>query len=165
MGYTHYWEKVGPWDATRHEAALQDMWTIISRTEDPRLAQDYDTPETPPAFDDDGIWFNGVGDEGCETFVFPRIIDPKYGLGGYEYVGAGGRLVIEYTDFTFCKTRQLPYDKVVTACLLAAKHHLGDAIRVASDGDWEEWAEGARLYEYIFPGRKAWCPFEDAIPA
>jgi hypothetical protein len=49
----------------------------------------------------------------------------------------------------FCKTRNLPYDEVVTAILIAA------AVRaltsrtgvVMSDGLWEDWAAGLRLFE------------------
>lgn len=47
--------------------------------------------------------------------------------------------------FAFCKTLRLPYDKVVTACLALAEHRLGDAIRVSSDGDTQDWEAGCDL--------------------
>ncbi len=45
--------------------------------------------------------------------------------------------------FNFCKTARKEYDGLVTATLLLAKHHLGDEIKISSDGGAKEWAEGA----------------------
>ena len=45
--------------------------------------------------------------------------------------------------FNFCKTARKEYDGLVTAALLLAKHHLGNRIRVSSDGNIDEWKNGA----------------------
>ncbi len=75
-------------------------------------------------------------DGDCETFVVDR-----HRLG-----------------FDFCKTRQAAYDDEVTACLLALKRRLGDAVRVSSDGHWREWVRGRDLFTRTFgvPAEKAW---------
>jgi hypothetical protein len=82
----------------------------------------------------DGIRLNGFKDAGeaYETFHLPGTKPAKQ-------PGAAAS----------CKTRNLPYDEVVTAILIAA------AVRaltsrtgvVMSDGLWEDWAAGLRLFE------------------
>lgn len=52
-------------------------------------------------------------------------------------------------NFEFCKTRQYPYDTVVTACLIILKHYLGDSIRVTSDGHVSDWADGLTLAQKV----------------
>ncbi len=141
MGYTHYWRKVGPWPEDKLKAAVADMQTIIKRCDIP-LANYAGESGTMPEMGELLISFNGVGTESYETFLFPPSTEDE--------------------KFAFCKTGRRPYDQVVVACLLAAKHHLGDAIRVSSDGRWErEWLQGAwtgagsgvAMYEHIFPDR------------
>ena len=39
----------------------------------------------------------------------------------------------------------MPYDAAVTACLVVMKHHLGDAIRVSSDGEIGDWTAGLEI--------------------
>lgn len=97
-----------------------------------------DVGETPIA----GEWFAGAllekrtcgGDCSHESFVLERVFKP------YEWQKPmpDGKL------FAFCKTAYKPYDLAVTAALLIARHHLGDRIRVASDGTAEHWFD-ARL--------------------
>ena len=143
MGYTHYWTKKKKWPAAKVSAAIQDMAEVIRRCEMP-LADGHGEPGTEPVIGPDFIAFNGVGELSYETFCFP---------------GFGGGF---HPDFAFCKTVRKPYDTIVVACLLVAKHHLGTAIKVSSDGDWEdEWLNGAgsdspsgvKVYEHIFPDR------------
>ena len=85
-----------------------------------------------------------MGELSYETFLFPGFGSPPH------------------PDFACCKTERKPYDAIVVACLLVAKHHLGAAIEVSSDGNWEdEWLNGAyedtqsgvKVYEHIFPDR------------
>lgn len=70
-------------------------------------------------------------DGGHETFVLERKPKNQPWRAGDEWV------------FYFCKTARKEYDGLVTATLLLAKHHLGDEIKIKSDGDAKEWAEGA----------------------
>ena len=82
----------------------------------------------------DGIRLNGfkAAGEAYETFYLLGAKSPKY----------PGMAVS-------CKTGNLPYDEVVTAILIAA------AVRVLtwrtgvvmSDGLWDDWAAGLRLFE------------------
>jgi hypothetical protein len=58
------------------------------------------------------FFLNGVGDEAYEDFFI-------------ESTKSSG----------FCKTNRYPYDHVVCAALIVAKHRLGDLIEVTSDGD------------------------------
>lgn len=62
------------------------------------------------------ICFNGIGEDGHETF----------GLRNHE-------------DNGFCKTAQKPYDEVVGAVLLWAKYSHIDYIDVRTDGDRRDW--------------------------
>jgi hypothetical protein len=84
-----------------------------------------------PEFSADTIHFNGKEPDDYESFV----LNP----------GA--------SSFEFCKTQFRPYDRLVCAVLIAAKHRLGDGIEISSDGDWSEWADGLALYIAAFPDR------------
>lgn len=131
MGYTHYqhqkrevspeaWEKIC--DATRK---------IIEEADAP-LAFEYNEPDEEPLIDGECIRFNGIEDDGHETFVLNRR-------------GSG---------FSFCKTARKPYDIVVCAILIVAEHFSDGAFDVSSDGrmDEEEWAPALRLAQSILPG-------------
>lgn len=51
--------------------------------------------------------------------------------------------------FSFCKTNRNPYDLVITALLIVAKHHLGDALFLGSDGDEKEWEPAKKLCQVV----------------
>ena len=51
--------------------------------------------------------------------------------------------------FDFCKTAYKPYDLAVTAALIVAKNHLGDRIRILSDGETQDWGDARRLCQYV----------------
>ena len=133
MGYTHYWShsKV---DQKNFDALAKDVKAILKKTK-VEVRFEYDD-SSPPKVDDESIQFNGVGNEGHETF----ILTPKA------------------VEFEFCKTARKPYDEVVTACLLAAADHIPD-ISIRSDGIWAEWEDGRALYEKVTK-RKAKRPPE-----
>jgi hypothetical protein len=71
---------------------------------------------------------NGIGDDECEPCVFPGDL-----------------------GFNFCKTRALPYDAVVTACLLVARDHFPSyELSISSDGSWpDDWQDGSKLYSAV----------------
>ena len=90
-----------------------------------------------------GNWFAGaLLDSRCcnvscsyETFDFPREFD----MSGYVQAD-------EYKRYFSCtKTAYRPYDLAVNAFLVIAKHHLGDKIKVSSDGELNNWLEGIAL--------------------
>jgi hypothetical protein len=57
-----------------------------------------------------------------------------------------------------CKTGGFPYDEVVTAALIAARDCFPPTVlAIGSDGPWEEWWPGAKLYESV-TGRAAVSP-------
>lgn len=51
--------------------------------------------------------------------------------------------------FNCCKTAFRPYDLAVTAVLIIAKHHLGAALTVQSDGEAAHWFDGAMLCQSL----------------
>ena len=91
-----------------------------------------------------GTWFAGhlvatrscPGDCSYESFVFPRLRKP---WGEWDRSDENGLF------FDFCKTAFRPYDLAVTAFLLVAKHHLGDFIRVSTDGEDAHWSDAKLL--------------------
>ena len=90
-----------------------------------------------------GRWFAGTllsartcnGHCDYESFVFPRVTEKKQ---WYEPKADG-------LQFECCKTAFRPYDLGVTAFLIIAKHHLGDKLRVSSDGEDQHWEEGRNI--------------------
>src|SRR6266851_323091 len=99
-----------------------------------------------------GSWYAGTtlntrtcnGDCSYESFYLPRTWRPGRDAthdseGGYLILGEDGK------RFAFCKTAYRPYDVVVTALLILAKRHFGEAIRIASDGEDRDWEDGRIL--------------------
>src|SRR5687768_3329224 len=96
MGYTHYWH--------HDDIAIADWRTLtlyarsiidIATARGVKLAVEFNMPTQLPDINEAEIRFNGVGDEGHETFLLTR----------------------EKTEFDFCKTAQKPYDVVVAEIL------------------------------------------------
>ena len=93
-------------------------------------------------------------EDGCESFVYPIDFDwnEKHGYS---------------PGFGFCKTGRCPYDEVVAASLLALKHHLGEDVETASDGEpeEEEWQRALQLFATTFPHRnlRALVPWGGAL--
>ena len=133
MGYTHYWYQDPKLDADKFAAAALDIAKVIELSK-VSLAGNMGDAGTTPNVGPKIIALNGVEDDAHETFM----IEPTATKQDYE----------DKSDpkvFAFCKTARKPYDEVVTASLAVLKHHLGDALRVSSDGDFEEWSEGLAL--------------------
>ena len=99
---------------------------------------------------DDYIAFNGLDEESCETFLVRAMPEPYNPERRWED---------QDWEFNFCKTRHLPYDEVVTACLILMKDVYGSRVKISSDGEWElDWTEGRELYESAI-GEEAKFPF------
>lgn len=135
MGYTHYWNTKDSADLENWNLACAEVRRLIAAAK-VKVAYECDRPADPPEVDGEGIRFNGVEEDGHETFEVRR--DP-----------AGNRWPWQKPEdgryFDFCKTARKPYDVLVTASLLVLKAHLGDWLLLSSDGRWENWEAGAKL--------------------
>ena len=123
MGYTHYWKNKPSF--SKHSVAwnnfIKDAEDILLVTESLQLVRaEFDQLDMIPEVGENRIKFNGIGEDGHETFIINREDDE---------------------DFEFCKTARKPYDKIVTAILALAKHHLVIP-SISSDGTSDDWDEG-----------------------
>lgn len=121
MGYTHYWYGLRPFTADEWRNIGADVAAVLERSTVP-VGWEYDEPDRKPQIDAELIRFNGVGEDGHETFYFERSPEA----------------------FTFCKTARKPYDRLVCAALIIAAKHAPHALRITSDGSPAEW-ETARM--------------------
>jgi hypothetical protein len=139
-GYTHYYTWKQPPDDASLKACVADMNRLIEARKSILVSPDL--RESIPGsvnLSPTNVDFNGIGNHACEPFVFPFVFP-------------------EHSSFNFCKTRGEPYDQVVTACLLVARDHFPPStLEIKSDGEWEDWKEGAILYSSVF-GRPARNP-------
>jgi len=149
MGFTHYWYRNEHLNPTEFAAAVADCKKVCDACT-VEIAFDLDEPLLAPVFSVDLIRFNGIGEDGHETFYIPLNFDNDYRRTDDE-----GRL------FAFCKTARKPYDDVVTACLIVFQHHLNGAFLVKSDGDFGEWKEGREICQQVLGFGIDFDPKED----
>ena len=121
MGYAHYFE-LQKAEKKIPEKALKIIEPILEEAYKTGLIQqEYDKPE-PPICTEKEIAFNGVGENGHETFYFRP----------------------NFTDFNFCKTARKPYDIVVMKVLLVLKCFFD--IDLGTDGNFEDEWQDVRNY-------------------
>ncbi len=127
MGWTHHWQ--------RPLALPKDRFALV--VEDCRRLLDAHIgivagPEGigRPVITASEILFNGQHPLVCEPFEFRRVERYRHGR---------ERL------FTFCKTEHLPYDLLVQAALIVAKHYLGSLVSITSDGGDGSWKDAREL--------------------
>lgn len=84
-----------------------------------------------PEFTDTVIGFNGYGDEGCESFLIHKDVQPA------AYPGAT-------PGEASCKTRERPYSRAVIAVLVYCEAVL-KTHEVWSDATQTEWNDGVAL--------------------
>ena len=109
---------------------------VVYEHNDPKKAEVSDTK----------IQFNGLGNDGHETFGLTK-----------EKPGKDAEF------FDFCKTARKPYDLAVGLALLIAKNHARNSIKVSSDGDWDsDWTEISDASNKIFDSHPE-CPFEESL--
>ena len=158
MGYTHYWKRPRKNAGSAYMFGLLalDAKKIIAQAEQDGIRIRNGHGEGEPEFNEAYFSINGDAshyverrDLAHETFCWEGI--PSISEHRKD----------EPETFDFCKTAYKPYDVVVTAILIRAKHIYGDCVSISSDGDWESifWAYGRKLYEQVF-GEFAECPFE-----
>ena len=139
MGYTHYWnnkpsfsENSRPW-----KSFIKDTQNLLLAPKSLELVrQEFNLPDMIPIVDNDRVVFNGIGEDGHETFAISRE---------------------GTSDFNFCKTAYKPYDKIVTAVLSLAKYHLV-VPSISSDGDAGDWDVGVEYASRIL-GKEIPHPF------
>jgi hypothetical protein len=154
MGYTHYFYRhvTKSSDADLYEVFASQAHRILRKAEKwgIQLADKYGDNLGKWEIDSERISFNGYGPESHETFSWPRQAPERMDF-----------MTSQPEDFAFdfCKTSRKPYDAVVTALLILANDIYGDAVRISSDGDWQDWEKGAELYERAL-GAVARVPFE-----
>ena len=148
-GYTHYWK----WHSSQPDAAALercrgDMLRVVEARRDILVIEALQV-----RFGDGGvveeIAFNGIGEDGHESFGFPLAA-----------------FTADEPSFQFVKTAGKPYDEVVAACLIVARDCFeDDVLSIHSDGQWpDDWARGARLYERVLhrPAHNPLTPFDAA---
>lgn len=140
MGYTHYWSYDEDLNRQNLSHALVDAAKVVRAVQEQGIVLCGGLGEGEPEISEFGIMLNGDASQDLdhETFKFP--MSPEYAAGTKERLGS-------LWDFT--KTARKPYDLAVCAILLVLKHHLGNQIRISSDGDREEdeWLPAEHLVE------------------
>lgn len=125
MGYTHYW-KFDTLPVIPVEARVVLKEILDTAYADGLIQYESDVQKEPVVTEAE-IRFNGVGDNGHETFHFDIHED---------YRAEDGKV------FACCKTAEKPYDEIVMKVLITLKYFLEDGLNVASDGLFsEEWKE------------------------
>ena len=135
MGYAHYYSVADPQGDLKVPEIAADVEAIIMASEI-HIGNYAGEPRSEPLLGPDEINFNAMHPEDHENFSYP----PQFAWNKKFELEEG---------FNFCKTNQMPYDPVVCATLIAIKHHLGDHVRVSSDGDFDnadEWGPAYKLY-------------------
>jgi hypothetical protein len=112
MGYTHYWDKKHGKEG--YDKALPILKKILKRHKD-LIQHEYDD-DSAPVCDEEGLFFNGIGDDGHETFVMD---------------------INNAIKFAFCKTERKDYDCAVCECLIVLKHFV-KGFNFSSDGNFDE---------------------------
>ncbi|MDA3778827.1 MAG: hypothetical protein PF487_01105 [Bacteroidales bacterium] len=139
MGYTHYWtpkkqsaKKFKNFSETckkLHDNLPEKSETAGGYCSDEKIEignwEGHLGMDNHPVFDNDVVSFNGVGENGHETF----------------------RTALNENDWRFCKTARKPYDLLVCACLLASIHILN--YEISSDGNVVDWTTAIEYYNKV----------------
>lgn len=164
MGYTHYYtrSKSNKGTAEMYGRLALDALAIIAEAGRRGIVIRDGHGRGKPEFNEAYFCINGdketATDIAHEGFIWEA--NPEQKEWQLEYLTASGGNTDEITEF--CKTRQKPYDAVVTAILIRAKVIYGDLVEVSSDGFWGEWSEGRDLYRAVF-GEEAPNPFPSLV--
>ena len=127
-------------------------------------ANAFSDKNSKPTIDNEEISFNGIGDDGHETFCITRKKRDLYDYekqdsiqDAYMHDKSGGGV------FNFCKTAHKPYDKYVVAVLCAIYRVQRDIMNISSDGNTADWTEG--LFHAVRSTREEemYCPIRDCL--
>jgi hypothetical protein len=119
MGWTHYWKRHTTLPASDFGRAVADICKVLAH-----IGVELVGPGMigKPHLTQNTIAFNGR--EGCEPFEVRQTERDRHGRSVF---------------WAFCKTEKAPYDLCVQAALIVLQHHLGDDIKVSSDGNDADW--------------------------
>ena len=133
MGYTHYWEfkdNIAPKNFKDGENKFARAAELIRKAYNKVTEMGIEIAdgrgEGEPTISDTEVYFNGKGDESCETFG----IQANDG------------------EWNCCKTARRPYDLLVCVSLLAFKEAFGDDFSYKSDGITKEAYENRENNKY-----------------
>tara|TARA_R100000995_G_scaffold39685_1_gene18377 strand:+ start:159 stop:704 length:546 start_codon:yes stop_codon:yes gene_type:complete len=166
MGYTHYWRQLRDFTDTEWQelTRLTKLITadgVGSERVKPVLATS--GPNDPITINNKVIMFNGIGEDGHETFCITKKKRAKMDYEEQEAYDKQGA-------FEFCKTAHKPYDKYVVAVLCALynmKIKLDEetppVLYIRSDGNTKDWTEG--LFHAVRSTREEemLCPIRDCL--
>jgi len=161
MGYTHYWRQLRDFTDTEWQELTRLTKLITADSRGVLARHPYD--DHTLTIDDESIYFNGIGDEGHETFCITKKKRAKMDYEEQEAYDKEGA-------FDFCKTAQKPYDKYVVAVLCALynmKIKLDEekppVLYIRSDGNTKDWTEG--LFHAVRSTREEemLCPIRDCL--
>jgi hypothetical protein len=110
----------------QHETISPEAWTHLSKSITQLIEQAWDTA-LDVEMTSEYISINGVGDQEHETFV----------------------LNFNSMRWEFCKTARKDYDPLVTAVLILLRYTY-PSFSVSSDGSWDDWIEGRKLFKSVF---------------
>ena len=162
MGYTHYWRQLRDFTDTEWQE-LTRLAKLITADGQGILSNEYDEKNSKPTIDNEQIRFNGIGDNGHETFIITKKKRAKREYEEQEAYDKKGA-------FEFCKTAHKPYDKYVVAVLCAIynmKIKLDEekppVLYIRSDGNTKYWTEG--LFHAVRSTREEemLCPIRDCL--
>lgn len=161
MGYTHYWNTKNCRDKASKDGLYKALPIVADIVKRYRNILQYETDDSnPPVVDQDVIRFNGIDEDGHETFLF-NILS---------------------SESDFCKTARKPYDLPVCEILLVLKAYIpnlkidSDGFSeymdrqkdsISFDGKWNEAIENVRqLYGIKYHGEivKDRTPYCDLAP-
>ena len=131
MGYTHYYQRRMALGMDGFAAFSEDAARLVSAAAERgiELAGLMGKPDTVPEVNANRVAFNGSEEGAHEGFLLEWIFEGRY----TQTPDSRGHY------FDCCKTARKPYDTVVAAVLIAARHRFGADIRVSSDGEDSEW--------------------------
>ena len=144
MGYTHYHKNLSFTDATWEKLRRDVRKLLKNLPEDVKVQREHNN-DSRPLIGKDSIIFNGVGENGHETFLMDK----------------------KASEFEFCKTARKPYDLAACGVLMLASVHATSG-QISSDGvngAWkheptgnsypdnvdQEWKDAWKHFQTIFP--------------
>lgn len=150
MGYTIYWSLRSNFTKAEWSQVKVAANKLIeqARQEGVVICFELDKPKASAQVDDERIRFNGVGEEGHETFILRRQ-RPVLKRENWEDSPDGGEPKMEVVltkrgkpalkDGDFCKTARKSYNKVVMGVLMVAQSIKGGKrIKFHADGGNED---------------------------
>ena len=138
MGYCHYWYIDAKLDAGAFAKVAIDFEIVANELREQGIQLAGTKGTGYPTITPTEIAFNGFDfdDAGAHEGF---ILGLQNGKHAYMSVTQSEDPTVAGKVHDGTKTARKPYDIAVQAALIIAKHHLGDAIQVDSDGDIHDW--------------------------